>query len=288
MKILLATDGSRCSEEAARFLAQLDFGPDDQILVLHVLSEIPYDDDYHAKIKRLIRTAAPKIIQSTMGVLSSSHASISSMAVEGYPDTAIIETALEEDVHLVVMGARGVRGIKLLVLGSSTRSVAINSPRHTMVIKQPLPPSGVKKILFAFDGSDCSFATGNLLTQIPFPGEPEVTVLHVTQSPLSDIPAHFLSPDERSILEDAPLEISELQELFDNARGLLGRRFGKIKTAVLSGSPAMQILTAIKASRPDLVAVGSRGLRGVKGMLGSVSRNVLAFAQASVIIGKVC
>lgn len=288
MKILLATDGSRCSEEAAHFLAQLAFGSEDQILVLHVLSEIPYDDDYHAKIKRLIRTAAPKIITSTMKALSSSRASISSIAIDGYPDTAIIDTALEEDADLVVMGARGVRGIKLLVLGSSTRSVAINSPKHTMVVKQPLPPSGVKKILFAFDGSDCSFATGNLLTQIPFQEEPEVTVLHVTQSPLSDIPAHFLSPAEQKMLREAPPEMRELQELFDNAEGLLSRRFSKIKTAVLSGSPSMQILTAIKESRPDLVAVGSRGLRGVQGMLGSVSRNVLAFAQATVIIGKVC
>lgn len=288
MKVLLATDGSRCSEEAARFLTRLDFGPEDRIMVLHILSEIPYDDDYHLKIKRLIRTAAPKIIESTVRVLEASRASVDSMAVEGYPDTAIVEAALEEDADLVVMGARGVRGIKLLVLGSSTRSVAINSPKHTMVVKQPLPPSGVRKILFAFDGSDCSFAAGNLLTRIPFPHEPEITVLHVTQSPLSDIPGHFLSPDERSILQEPLPEITDLRELFDNAQGLLSRRFTRINNVVLSGSPSMQILTAIREFRPDLVAVGSRGLRGMKGMLGSVSRNVLAFSQPSVLIGKVC
>jgi len=36
----------------------------------------------------------------------------------------------------------------------------------------------------------------------------------------------------------------------------------------------------------DLVAVGSRGFRGIKGMLGSVSRNILTHSKGSVLIGK--
>ncbi|NOZ68981.1 MAG: universal stress protein, partial [Deferribacteres bacterium] len=41
MKILLATDGSEYSDEAARFLTRLDLSADDEIVVLHALSWTP-------------------------------------------------------------------------------------------------------------------------------------------------------------------------------------------------------------------------------------------------------
>jgi len=41
MKILLATDGSKYSEVAARFLTGLNLSPEDEISILHVIGWIP-------------------------------------------------------------------------------------------------------------------------------------------------------------------------------------------------------------------------------------------------------
>jgi nucleotide-binding universal stress UspA family protein len=41
MKILLATDGSEHSEEAARFLTGLKLTPNDEIFILHAVSWVP-------------------------------------------------------------------------------------------------------------------------------------------------------------------------------------------------------------------------------------------------------
>lgn len=53
-----------------------------------------------------------------------------------------------------------------------------------------------------------------------------------------------------------------------------------------TGDPSTEILSVEATIGADLIVVGSRGLRGVKGMLGSVSRNILAHAKGSVLIGK--
>ncbi|MGE5892617.1 MAG: universal stress protein, partial [bacterium] len=204
MKILLATDGSESSEEAARFLTHLALTPQDQIIVLHVLSQIPYDDDYHARIKRVIRAVAPRVVRSTMQILQPVKANLRAIAIEGYPDTTIVETAVEEDADLIAMGARGVRGLKVLVLGSATRAVAINSPKHTLVVKKPLPGQGIRKVLFAYDGSNCAFLTGTFLAKIPFPEDTEAAVLHVTQTAVSDIPHQFIEKDESETIREIP------------------------------------------------------------------------------------
>ncbi len=52
----------------------------------------------------------------------------------------------------------------------------------------------------------------------------------------------------------------------------------------------MKILLATdgtaKTFEADIIAVGSKGMRGIKGMLGSVSRYVLGHSGCSVLIGK--
>jgi nucleotide-binding universal stress UspA family protein len=223
-----------------------------------------------------------------LDILKPLRAKIGTLTLEGYPDTTIIDTAVEQNADVVVMGARGVKGLKLLVLGSSTRSVVINSPRHTLVVKKPMTDRGIRKILFAADGSDCSLATGHLLARIPFSDDTEIIMIHVSQSPLSDIPRKFLADVEDVPKDDILLRTGEAGEIFENSRNLLSGKFKKIDLLTRVGSPSMEIVEAADSLGADLVAVGSRGLRGLKGMLGSVSRNVLAFAQCSVLVGKVC
>ena len=128
MNILLATDGSECADVATRFLTHFNLTPEDRIIIFHIISEIPYEDEYHAQIKRVIRRVAPKILSSASDMLKDVKAKVSVIEMEGYPDTSIVESAVSSDARLIVMGARGVKGVKLLFLGSVTRAVVISSP----------------------------------------------------------------------------------------------------------------------------------------------------------------
>ncbi len=288
MKVLLATDGSEHSEGAARFLTRFDFSKTDEIVVLHVISEIPYEDDYHAQIKRVIKRVAPKILKASADILRTAGASISTFEEEGYPDTAIVEKAIDYESDLIVMGARGVRGVELLFLGSATRSVTINSPKPVLVFKRPSwKASETMKVLLATDGSEIASEAGKFLDAMPLPADTEVTVMHVSSSFISDIPGKYMKEIGEQ-LAGRPSTYKESERIFEQAARFLGNRFNKIDYLLRVGDPSREILATEKTLEADMTVVGCRGLRGIKGMMGSVSRRLLGHSGSSILIGKPC
>jgi nucleotide-binding universal stress UspA family protein len=81
-------------------------------------------------------------------------------------------------------------------------------------------------------------------------------------------------------------EITESEIIIDKARGYLNKRFKNINGLTRVGDPSAEILKIAEAEGADIIAVGCRGLRGIKGMMGSVSRNILSHSKSSVFIGK--
>jgi nucleotide-binding universal stress UspA family protein len=293
MRILLATDGSESSLEAAQFLTRFQFSPKDEIVVLHVVSEIPYEDDYHAKIRKFIKKVSPKILNDTVKKLEPLQAKIRTLEEDGYPDITIIDVAGGIKADLIVTGARGLTGIQLFFLGSVARSVAINSSQPVLVVKHTERERHENmKVLLATDGSDCSNVTADLLTSLPFPRETELMVMNVSWSAFSDIPERFSLEINDRIKEDVAraktLEYEDAQRTLEQTKTCVSKRFKDIQEMIRIGEPAEEILREAETFQADIIAVGCRGLKGLKGMLGSVSRRVLGHARCPVFIGKVC
>ena len=291
MNILLATDGSECSDAATRFLARCNLTPGDKIIIFHVVSEVPYEDEYHAQIKRVIKRVAPQILSSASDILKESKAKVSVAEKEGYPDTTIVESAVDAGADLIVVGARGVKGIKLFVLGSVARKVAADSPKPVLVVKRTeWEVPGKMRVLFATDGSASSNATAGLLAVMPFYPDCEMTLLNVQWSAYYDIPERFaLEVDDRmkeAIAERRQKEIEESEKILEEAKKSLSGRYENLQTLIKYGDPSSEILSAAEQLKADIIAVGCRGLKGIRGMLGSVSRNILIHSKASVLIGK--
>lgn len=289
MKILLATDGSEYSEDAARFVTRFALSKEDQVVVLHVVSTVPYDDDYAAQIRQVIKKVAPKILAAAKDILKPLKAEIIAVEEEGYPDTKIIEMAGDWESDLIVMGARGVRGVQLLFLGSSTRAVAISSPKPVLVFKRPpWEASGKMRVLFATDGSETAEAAGRFLVTLPLPDTTEITVLHCGLSFISDIPEKYLEGEGRQITERKPSTYRGSEAIFSRASAYLSDKFTKVDYLLSIGDPSREILAAEKALQPDIIVMGCRGLRGIKSMMGSASRRILSHSASSVLIGKPC
>jgi nucleotide-binding universal stress UspA family protein len=287
VKILLATDGSDYSDGASRFLTNLNFSSDDEITVLHAVSEAP---PHYPGFKQIKQEIAPRIIESAVNVLKSVNAKIKTIIVEGYPDKGILDVVEKSNMDMVVMGARGLKGIKAFLIGSVTRSVAINSSKPVLVIKPPQwEVTHNLKILFATDGSGHAGETGRFLTLIPFRDSTEVAILHVLQSGL-DIPERFHIEIDEMIKKVADeiktMAVKESEKIIEQAREILDVRFKNINVLTKEGDSASEIITAAKILGADIVAVGSKGIRGIKGMLGSVSRYILGNSECSVLVGK--
>lgn len=291
MNILLATDGSECSNTATLFLTRFKLSPEDKIIILYVVSEVPYEDEYHAQIMRVIKRVAPKILSSASDILKGVKAKVSVEEKEGYPDSTIVESAASSDADLIVMGARGVRGLKLLVLGSVTRAVVSNSPKPVLVVKRTVWDTPRKmKILFATDGSESAAATAGLLAAMPFYDDFEITVLNVQTSAFYDIPERFaIEIEDRmkgAVADRRKQESAESEKILEDAKNYFAVKYKHLQFLTKFGDPASEILSASEQIKADIIAIGCRGLKGIKGMLGSVSRNVVIHSKSSVLIGK--
>lgn len=294
MKILLATDGSKHSEGAARFLNRLNFSDDDEIFVFHAISWAPilteweyiYDD-----FRAVKEEIAPRILESSTNILRDSKARITSLSEEEYPDKAILTKADELNVDLIVLGARGLRGITSRIVGSTTKTISIKSSRPVLIIEPPqqkAPDS--MKVLFATDGSVYSDYVINLILSIPFSDNTELVILNVLSSMYLDIPDRFsMEIDDRmkKIVADTREKESRISdEILEKASRQFQGKFSKIDKLTKYGDPPVEIINVADQSNADIIAVGSSGMRGIKGMIGSVSRYIINHAACSALIGK--
>jgi nucleotide-binding universal stress UspA family protein len=294
MKILLATDGSKYSEEAAHFLVRLNLSPDDEIKILHAISWVPILSEWevlYADFKEIQQEVIPRIFSSTVDVLKPVKAKISTAFKEDYPDKAIVDTADEYKSDLIVMGASGLRGIGSLIVGSVTKLVSIKSRKPVLVVRLPeVNKSGGMKILFATDGSAYSEAVGQILSSIPFPDKTEVTIINVIPTVFKDIPERFaveINDRIKNIVADTrEKELKESEKIVDKAFKCLTGKFSKIEKVIKFGDTSTVILDEAEASNADIIAVGTSGMRGLKGILGSVARYVLNHSKSSVLIAK--
>ena len=294
MKVLLATDGSTFSEAGARFLAKLNFTADDEITVFHAINWIPIVSEWeyiYDDLRAIKEEVAPRILASAAEMLKTSHAHVTTLSAEDSPDRAIVEKAAESHVDLIVMGARGMRGLSSRIVGSVTKSVAIKSSQPVLIVHPGKREEAESmNILFATDGSSHSEGTAGMLAAIPFPAESEVTILSVMPSAYLDIPERFsVEIDDRMkkiVADIREKDAKALDEILESARKQLATRFSKTEKMTRTGDPPIEILDAADKSQADIIAVGSSGKRGIRGMIGSVSRYILNHAKCSVLIGK--
>jgi nucleotide-binding universal stress UspA family protein len=296
MRILFATDGSKYSEEAAKFLTCLDLAPEDEITVFHAVSWVPflYDaESYYSALKEIKKEIAPKVLDAALEILNPVSAKVSAAIIDGSPQEYLVDIAAESDMDMIVMGARGIKGIKTVFVGSVTRSVAGRSTKPVLIVRAPIGERKCGlKILFATDGSEYSIATGAFLASIPFADDTELTVLNVIWSEYSDIPERFsLEVNERMkelVANARTMEFARSEKILDEAGKNLMKKFKHINSLSHIGDPSEDILKTAESLNTDLITVGCRGMKGIKGMMGSVSRNIVNHAKCSVLIGKTC
>ena len=301
MRLLLATDGSEYSETAAKFLTRFNWSPQDSITVFHAIYALPFPEDrkFHSDtLKSVKKDIAPKILDSAVAILKPVRAAISVEISEFSPgectpDQCIMKAAESSNADLIAMGARGIKGIKSVFLGSVTRLVTVHSSLPVLVVKPTAKSvSNRTKVLFAVDGSSHSKAAGEFLLSVPLPDDVEVTILHIIASGFSDIPERLVLEINDRIKETVAgaraRELTESERIVEEARQSLGKRYTNISVLSKVGDPSTEILRIAESLETDLIVAGCRGLRGAKGMMGSVSRNVLTHAACSVLIGKTC
>jgi len=152
MRILVAIDDSKYSQEAVRSLCQRLWHPNTKFLLVHVLEPITseyasmfmtYSTDYGRIVAERL-TDAQKLVKENALYLKDKlpEASVENMVLEGPVKECLVEKARDWHADLIVMGSHGRKGLSKLMLGSVAESVLCESSCSVEIFKPVLSKQG--------------------------------------------------------------------------------------------------------------------------------------------------
>jgi nucleotide-binding universal stress UspA family protein len=134
--ILLAVDGSEYSHRAIEYAKSLTELYGANLWLVHVFSNtsdlLGYEDFEKLYAKR--KSAGQAVLDSAKKILGSTTFKVHEELLEGSEAEAILSTAENNQVDLIVMGTRGFGAVKGLLVGSVSRKVIHLSTCPVMVV----------------------------------------------------------------------------------------------------------------------------------------------------------
>ena len=129
-KILFAHDGGMAAERVLVYLEHVARTEQAEVIVLHVyeLPERYIATEGYEELRDQYRAVAQEVVDDAVAYLEERGVAAQGLALAGDPTAAgsaraILETAEQKDVSLIVMGSRGPSSMAELMLGNVTSEV---------------------------------------------------------------------------------------------------------------------------------------------------------------------
>lgn len=296
MKILLAIDGSEYSDMASGMVEALHLRRRTTVIVLTVIPERAF----LGKGTLGIFNKSIKISREDQHRMASETASVAvdrlravglapeALVCRGNPAEVILQTAREEDVSLIVMGAKGLTDSPKFLLGSVAQIVMKHASCSVLLVRRRT--TNLKRVLLATDGSKYSDRVTQFLLGLQLPRHTEVAVLTAYQS---NIGAQFGSPtldlmtNQQMIVDIEAAEENRAREIVAGTEELFKAKGHRTRVVVMQGRAAESILMVADKYRADIIALGAKGLTGIDSfIIGSSAERVARHAKCSVLISR--
>lgn len=150
MKILLAVDGSPCSDAAVKEVARRPWpeGSSVKVLTAYELPTPPtpeawalpvsYFEEMDVALKKQARNVIDGALQKLKAKLNKS-ISLDAALLPGPPRTVILDEAESWGADLIVVGSHGYRAWERFLLGSVSQAVVSHAKCSVEVVRCPLP-----------------------------------------------------------------------------------------------------------------------------------------------------
>jgi nucleotide-binding universal stress UspA family protein len=281
MQVLVANDGSKYGKWALEWIARLPLAEPPSVKVLHVVDlgalRAPFMlQPVVAGTERYLKAEVAKFIANAKRAKEEAGSMLKSLALKGRvimdrgPVAATIVKAAGRGVQLVAVGSRGLDALDRFMLGSVSTHVIHHVSCSVLVVREP--PTMIRRIVLAVDGSTASKRAVQFLVKTMTPGaRPEapitVTVTHVM--PFLNYPE--LREAGKRMVEDCSAKLLRA-----------GYQVDQVPTI---GNPADEVLKTADAHDADVIVTGAKGLGAVsRFLLGSVSTRVVQHARCSVLV----
>lgn len=288
-KILLAIDGSKDSELAARAAADLARRTVSLLHVVHVW-RVPHPPSFvgpnpsdYPSWRAGFERDAERVLSAQVQQMRTAGAAVAGVHLRnGRPAEEITDLAEEIEAGLVVVGSRGVGPVQRLLLGSVTEGVINLAQMPTLVVRgETWPPA---RVVVGEDLSEEARQAARLgVTFGELYGAEVVLLLAYPDLPNGSAHADTSEGTAATAHQAAPESVEEaLRELATELEGDLRH---PVRAETVRGDAAGAIQQACEV--PTLAVIGSRGLGAVKRtVLGSVSADVVKVVKGSVLVVK--
>jgi nucleotide-binding universal stress UspA family protein len=143
-RLVIGLDGSPCSERALDFVADRQLFPGAEAIVV---SAVPQPALYPTVAPMSgvtidlpadprVRQAHQEIVLAGVARLRGPIRPVSGAIIEGDPPTELIAVATAREADLIVVGTRGITGLRRLLLGSTARNVLHHTTCSVLVVRQ--------------------------------------------------------------------------------------------------------------------------------------------------------
>ena len=135
--ILVAVDGSDYSEKAVQYGCAIGPPLGAEVILLHVVPRMVSATPYHDTMSDQPFLALQKVGEDILARAKkvAGPCQVTDLIDHGDPASRIIEIADEREADLIIMGSRGLSGIKRLFVGSISDKVTNNAKCPVMVVR---------------------------------------------------------------------------------------------------------------------------------------------------------
>ncbi len=288
MKVLLATDGSKHAEAAARLLAKL---PHDERLELTVIAVTP-SVEIHGSVevvdwmRRNSQAEGDRALENCRRVeryFTGADAAVHNLVVEGHAGQEIIDHAESLDADLIVVGSVGANLISRVMLGSVSDFVATHARCSVLVVRPDETDEAAHrelKLCIADDESTPAAFAMEQLAKFKWGNHTHIALLNVLISPIAytDVPM---------VIDIGSLQ-SDMLNVLKNRASRLKSLSPDVSTHVVQAAHVGDGIVSFATDQAaDLIVVGNTG-KGLltRFLMGSVSNYVLRHALCSVWIAR--
>ncbi|TWT82444.1 putative universal stress protein [Planctomycetes bacterium CA13] len=285
-RVLLATDGSQCAQQAASFLAHVPHRQKLNLTVMTVLQmpsinrRYPVEGLMSSFVARE-REFADATFEKVKEMFDGADVDIEHVYGEGHPSQRIIEFAKERDVDFIIVGAQGHSGIRRMLLGSTSDEVATQAHCSVLVVR----PTGIGetvrplRIAIGYKDTEPARAAIEAFCETRWGMQTDIHVVTIASYISAFLNEIVLDP---SVVKDEAT--AALHEVADRLREVAPHTVAHL---VESDHIGEGLVKFAEKHTSDILVVGEtpHGMFG-NVLLGSVSRYVLRHAPCSVWIAR--
>jgi nucleotide-binding universal stress UspA family protein len=284
-KMLLTTDGSEFSEGAVREAIRLAKRCSSKLTAVSVVEVNPEFEALAPQFIEKQEKEARQHLEKVAEQAKKQGVACEYTVFDGEDAYKVItEEAARSKASMIIMGRRGRKGLKRLVMGSNTARVIGHTPCNVLVVPRAAQVD-FKSIVVATDGSPFSAAAASEAIGIARLNKSRLTVISVVPAELAAPTDIDFASASREKLADAEMKSAE-----KNAKAVkdAAQKEGiDVKAFVMTGKPADAIIETAKDAKADLVVVGSHGRTGLDRLLmGSVAERVIVLSSCAVLVVK--